>query len=199
MNLYFKFCGLRTTKTLSGAGRAVLFFKALRRFINAGKRFDGQRKLNGMPNGGYCFEDKRRTRPWLDFLRTTVPTVFCHNSKTIAGGHDSVQHKCAPFPEASTSKSFPSSVAEVFGKIRGIFCLPAAVLSDYTAKTNALRMHSTMRVETILTSFPSQSSATSLFRGRLSVLTSAFPRIERFATNPQPNLKPSTALCVASQ
>jgi len=199
MNLYFKFCGLRTTKTLSGAGRPVLFFKALRRFINAGKRFDGQRKLNGMPNGGYCFEDKRRTRPWLDFLRTTVPAVFCHNSKTIAGGHDSVQHKCAPFPKASTSKSFPSSVAEVFGKIRGIFCLSEAVVSVHTTETNAFRMHSETCGRGIFSRYISQTVEASPLCGHLSVLTSVFPRVESFATFPQPNLKPSTALCVASQ
>ncbi len=57
MNLYFKFCGLRTTKTLSGAGRAVLFFKALRRFINAGKpieRFATNPQPNLKPSTALC-------------------------------------------------------------------------------------------------------------------------------------------------
>ena len=199
MSLCLRFCGLKATPSLLGAGGTVLFLKVLRRFINAGKRFDGQRKLKGMSGRDCCFEDKRQTRPWLNFLRITVPTVFCHHSKTIAGGHDSVQHKCAPFPEASTSKSFPSSVAEVFGKIRGIFCLPAAVLSDYTAKTNAFRMHSATCGRGIFSRYISQTVEASPLCGHLSVLTSVFPRIERFKTNPQSHFNPSTALCAASQ
>lgn len=39
MSLYFKFCGLGTTKTPSDAGRAIVFFvKVLRGFIYAEKQ-----------------------------------------------------------------------------------------------------------------------------------------------------------------
>lgn len=200
MSLYFKFCGLRTTKTPSGAGEAGLLpVEMLRRFINAGKRFDGQRKLNGMPNEDYCFKDKRQNRPWLNFLRITVPTVFCHNSKTIAGGHNFVRQKCALFPEGSTSKSFPSSVAEVFGKIRGIFCLSEAVVSVYTVKANAFRICSATCGESIFSRYISQIIKASSLRGRLPVLTSVFRPLGRFATFPQSHFKPSIALCAVSQ
>jgi hypothetical protein len=37
MSLYSRFCGLETTKTPSGTGEAVLFFKVLRRFFDAEK------------------------------------------------------------------------------------------------------------------------------------------------------------------
>ena len=47
MSLYSRFCGLETTKTLSGAGRTMtLLFKVLRRFFNAGRRNNKQRRLN---------------------------------------------------------------------------------------------------------------------------------------------------------
>lgn len=213
MNLYFKFCGLETTKTLSGAGRAVLFFKALRRFINAGKRFDGQRKLNGMPNGGYCFEDKRRTRPWLDFLRTTVPTGFCPDSKTITGGFGKDTHRFptndtepqlskikhsnrgyAPLSEAPESKPSRSSIAEISEKFRGLYHPFKATLSMHVDRTDA-----TARKGNSSARYTPQTFTMLLFGRHLSVLTLIRHRFEPFTTNPQSSFKPSTALCAVSQ
>ena len=218
MSLYSRFCGLETTPSLLGAGGTVLFLKVLRRFINAGKRFDGQRKLKGMSGRDCCFEDKRQTRPWLNFPRSTVPTGFCPDSKTITGGCGEnahrgsaidadlqpqtvkrSKHECVPFPETSTSKSLSSSVAEVFGKIQGIFCLSEAVVSVYTAKINAFRTHSATCGESIFSRYVSQIIEASPLHRRLSVLTSVSRPLGRFATNPQSHFNPSTALCAVSQ
>ena len=204
MSLYFKFYGLETTKTPSGVfGAAVSLVKVLRRFTDARRRSSVREKLNGIWDSCCRFQDKNRIRLHLSLLRNSIRTEYRHHSTTVAGDYGTVRHlqkgKYASFLSKPTSNPLLPSIARIAEKFEGKVCLPAAVLSDYTAKTNALRMHSTMRVETILTSFPSQSSATSLFRGRLSVLTSAFHRIERFKTNLQPHLKPSTALCAVSQ
>ena len=204
MSLYFELCGLRTTKTLSGAGRAIVFFvKVLRGFMDARRRSSVREKLNEIWDSFCRFQDKNRIRLHLSLLRNSIRTEYRHHSKTVAGDYGTVRHlqkgKYASFLSKPTSNPLLPSIARIAEKFEGKVCLPAAVVSDYTAKTNALRMHSTMRVETILTSFPSQSSATSLFRGHLSVLTSVFPRIERFKTNPQSHFNPSTALCAALQ
>ncbi len=50
MNLYFKFYGLETTKTPSGAGRTMFFFvKVLRRFFDAEKPLE-RFKTNPQPH-----------------------------------------------------------------------------------------------------------------------------------------------------
>lgn len=57
MNLCLRFCGLKATPSLLGAGRAVLFFKALRRFFDAEKpieRFATFLQSNFNPSIALC-------------------------------------------------------------------------------------------------------------------------------------------------
>ena len=219
MSLYSRGYGSKATKTpLVARERMLLFVKALRRFTEAQRQSNTQEKLNKVRNRSCRFEDGNQACSHSDLPRSSVHAGLRHHSKTIAGGCGGNARRiptidtdlqpqvvkrskceCTLFSEASTSKSFSSSVAEVFGKIRGIFYLSKAVMSVYITQTNAFRMHSATCGESIFSRYISKTIEASSLRRHLSVLASVFRPLGHFETHPQSNLEPSTALCAVSQ
>ena len=192
------------------------FVKGLRRFINAGKH--GQRKLKGMPNGSCRFQGKSWFHLHSNLLRSFVRTGFCPDSETITGDFRKDTHRFptndtesqlskirrsnrgyAPLSKALASRPSWSPIVGIAEKTRDVFCLSEAVVSVYTAKTNAFRMHSATCGESIVSRYISQIIVASSLRRHLSASISVFHRLKRFETFSYPHFKPSTALCAASQ
>ena len=152
-----------------------------------------------------------KTRICSVFRKTNVKTVVgCEKNvyRLPTGNIDipsptikALERACTPFSEVPTSKSLPSSVSRIPGKIRSIFGFSEAVLSHHVAQTGICLCIclTARRKRIVLIQSPSRTFTIPFLRGYLSVLTSVFRRLGHFTTFLQSSFNPSIALCAASQ